>query len=93
MLKLGDIMSVVLSSHVELVRARRELEKAFEAGAWDNVRALDQHLAERLNSAFDDEQRDTRMLLEELEKILHTYSVVVAGLPQFSATQIVAPKL
>lgn len=92
MLNSGGVMSIVPSSHVELVRARRELEKAFEVRAWDDVRAWDQHLAERLNSAFDDDQRDTRALIDELEKILHAYSSVVAGLPQFPAKSMFTPK-
>ena len=93
MLKLGDIMSVVPFSYVELARVRRELKKAFDVRAWADVRALDQQLAERLNTAFDDELRDTRMLVDELEKILHTYSAVVAELPQFPMTSRLTPKV
>lgn len=93
MLKLGDLMSIVPSSHVELARTRRALKKAFDVREWDNVRALDQQLADRLNDAFDDELRDARILIEELEKTLHIYSIVVAELPQFSVADRLTPKI
>lgn len=93
MLKLGDLMSIVPSSHVELARARREFKKAFDIREWDDVRALDQQLADRLDDAFDDELRDTDILIGELEKILHVYSIVVAELPQFSVACQLTPRL
>jgi len=93
MLKLGDPMSIVPSSHVELARIRRELRKAFDVRGWDKIRALDQQLADRLNDAFDDELRDTRLLIKELEKILHIYSLVVAELPQFSLISQLTPRV
>lgn len=77
-------MSIVPASHVELTRTRRELKKAFDVREWDDIRALDQRLADRLNDAFDDDLRDTDILIGELEKILHIYAIVVAELPHFS---------
>lgn len=74
-------MSVVSSSHFSLVRARRELEKAFQKGDWDAVRVWDQQLGEKLNEAFDDDGRDTVALIDELERILLTYSNVVSAMP------------
>lgn len=93
MLKLGDLMSIVPFSHVELARTRRALKKAFDVREWGDVRTLDQQLAVRLNDAFDDELRNTRILLEELEKILHTYSIIVAELPQSSSISQLMPKI
>lgn len=86
-------MSIVPSSHVELARTRRALKKAFDIREWGDVRALDQQLTVRLNDAFDDELRDTRILIEELEKILHTYSTIVAELPQFPTISQLMPKV
>jgi hypothetical protein len=75
-------MTLVPVSQTNLVRARREMEKFFEMGDWQAVRDWDQLLATQLNQAFDDPERDHRMLLGELSKILGLYSEMVRHLPQ-----------
>lgn len=75
-------MSVISGAHVNLVRARKALEKAFEERDWDALRETDKRLGESLNEAFDDEHRNTFELVQEMEKVLHTYAGVVAALPE-----------
>lgn len=74
-------MSVVNASQFALIRARRELQKAFDQSNWESVRHWDSELGVFLNSAFDDEARDTRALVTELENILATYGKLVESLP------------
>lgn len=81
-------MSVVSSSQFELIRARNELQKACKQGNWDAVRRWDSQLGESLNSAFDDEYRDTKSLISELEKILSVYSNLVSNLPHGLADKV-----
>lgn len=74
-------MSVVNASQFALRRARRELEKAFNQCNWEDVRHWDVELGQSLNAAFDDENRDTTSLVNELENILCTYAKLVERLP------------
>lgn len=74
-------MSVISDSHVSLVRARKALEKAFAERDWDALKESDKLLGESLNRAFDDEHRNTFELVQEMEKVLHTYATLVASLP------------
>ena len=74
-------MSIVNASQFALRRARRELEKAFNQCNWEDVRHWDVELGQSLNAAFDDENRDTPALVNELEKILGTYARLVERLP------------
>ena len=74
-------MSVVNASQFSLRRARRELEKAFHQCNWEDVRRWDVELGQSLNAAFDDENRDTPALVNELEQILGTYARLVENLP------------
>lgn len=74
-------MSLVPVSHLSLVRARREMEKAFLASDWEAVKDWDQLLTFQLNRAFDDPARDHKMLVGELEKVLALYSEMVRELP------------
>lgn len=74
-------MSIVNASQFALRRARRELEKAFNQCNWEDVRQWDLALGQSLNAAFDDENRDTPALVNELEKILGTYARLVERLP------------
>ncbi len=74
-------MSVIPASFTSLVRARRSLQKAHQSEDWDAVRELDVLLGESLNRAFDDSDRNTSALIEELEKVLHLYANIVSGLP------------
>ncbi len=74
-------MPVVAVSHVALVRARRELEKAYQANDWEKVRACDKQLGQQLNLAFADEHRDASFLIKELEGVLGLYARMVTALP------------
>ena len=74
-------MSIVNASQFALRRARQELEKAFHHCEWEDVRRWDVELGQSLNAAFDDENRDTPALVNELEKILGTYARLVESLP------------
>ncbi len=74
-------MSVVSRAHFELVRSRRNLELAFERGDWEALREWDRVLGENLNRAFDDDKRDTFELVQEMERVLHTYARLIANLP------------
>lgn len=74
-------MSVVHASQFALRRARRELEKAFNRCNWEDVRHWDVELGQFLNEAFDDENRDTPALVNELEQILGTYARLVERMP------------
>jgi len=75
-------MSVISTSHFSLVRARHSLEKAFNSNDWPGVRKWDQVLGDCLNSAFDDDNRDTSELVSELERVLHLYANIVCTLPE-----------
>lgn len=74
-------MSIVTASHLALVRARRQLEKAYIDNDWNAVRQWDRQIGEQLNSAFGDEHRDTRALVSELERVLGLYARMVKTLP------------
>lgn len=84
-------MSVVAVSHMALSRARRELEKAYFANDWEKVRACDRQLSHQLNLAFSDEHRNTRALVEELERVLSLYARMVKQLPEEAAGKISPP--
>lgn len=75
-------MSVICRSHVELVRARKALEKAFDNRDWDVLKETDRRLGDILNSAFDDVDRNTGELVQEMERVLHTYAAMVEALPE-----------
>ncbi len=75
-------MSLITASQFALVRARKSLEKAHLDGDWDAVRHWDTELAKMLDDAFNDELRDTKALIRELENILRSYSKVVSSLPE-----------
>ncbi|SMF36356.1 hypothetical protein SAMN02745866_02332 [Alteromonadaceae bacterium Bs31] len=74
-------MSVIPASFTSLVRTRRSLEKAYQSGDWESVREVDVLLGDCLNRAFDDSDRDTTVLIEELEKVLRLYANIVSTLP------------
>ncbi len=73
-------MSVTNSTEFALKRARIELEKAHNRQDWVALRHWDKKLGDFLNQAFDDENRNTRALITELEVILSTYNRVVSNL-------------
>lgn len=85
-------MSVVALSYVNLVRTRRELERAYLNDDWDAIKDWDVLLAEHLNAAFDDPDRDNNNLVQELENILGLYSSMVDELPQSTAQQWLKPE-
>lgn len=74
-------MSVFSASQFSLARARKDLNNAFKNNDWQKIKDVDQLLAQTLNSAFDDSNRDTKALISELEKIIVLYSEMVACLP------------
>ncbi len=84
-------MSVISASHFSLVRARRELEKAYDVEDWSAVKQWDQDLGRMLNAAFDDEGRDTRALVNELEKVLALYAEIVLSMPDKSVQCVLGP--
>lgn len=74
-------MSVVSASQFALARTRRSMLKAFRQKNWEAIKTCDRDLAANLNNAFDDSNRDTRALIDELEKIIGLYAEMVANLP------------
>ena len=75
-------MSVTNATQFALIRARRELEKAHDTKNWQAVKDWDQRLGDFLNQAFEDDARDTKALIDELEKVLKTYTRVVSSLAE-----------
>lgn len=74
-------MAVIATTHMNLVRARRQMETAFVANDWERVKEWDQQLTMQLNNAFDDPLRDNDLLVKELERILGLYAEMVESLP------------
>lgn len=74
-------MSVVSASQFALSRARRDLKNAFSNNDWQSIKDVDKILSHTLNNAFDDANRDTKSLVDELEKIVSLYSEMVSALP------------
>lgn len=74
-------MSVVSAAQFKLVRARKQMEKAHRHHDWADVRSWDEELASCLDEAFDDDTRDVKSLIGELENVLHLYADIVADLP------------
>lgn len=79
-------MNVVSLTHLNLRRARKQMEQAFHAGDWDAVKEWDALMTSQLTSAFDDPQRDNSRLVAELESVLELYAEMVSALPE-AATQ------
>lgn len=84
-------MSIVSASQFTLARTRKELVTAFKNNDWQAVKEVDQLLAHNLNHAFDDKHRDTKALIDELEKIVCLYSEMVARLPM-QASKMASPQ-
>ncbi len=78
-------MPLVCSSLVDVVRTRKALQAAFEAGDWDAVRSFDERLVRMMDTAFSDDERDNGLLVSELEKVLALYARVVTSLPEATA--------
>jgi len=85
-------MTVINSSFVSLVRVRKQLQKAYDEGNWDDVRHWDVALADLMNEAFDDEDRNTTALVDELQKVLNLYTKIVSELPENSAPKVAPPR-
>ena len=85
-------MNLVPVSHLSLVRTRREMEKSFLGADWEAVKDWDQLLAFQLNQAFDDPDRDHKMLVGELEKVLALYSDMVRSLPDATVQDWLRPE-
>lgn len=86
-------MNLVPVSQLNLVRARREMEKSYLADDWEAVRDWDQLLGVQLTQAFDDPDRDHKRLVTELEKILSLYSQMVRSLPEATVETWLRPEL
>ncbi len=80
-------MKIITASLVSVMRARREMERAFAQGDWNLVKTWDKKVGEYLDAAFDDPDRDNRILVDELEKILKLYGDMVTHLPEEAAQQ------
>lgn len=74
-------MNVIPISYVSLVRARKDLERAFEQEDWERVAECDEFLGAVLTQAFDDPARDHSLLTTELDKILRLYGQMVCEIP------------
>lgn len=85
----GTEVSIICQTHVELVRARKALEKAFVNQDWVALREMDIALGELLNKSFEDEARDAPSLVREMEHILNAYSRIISQLPE-SASEALA---
>ena len=85
-------MPIVCSSLVAVIRARKALQNALEAGDWDAVKAHDAEVGPALDEAFSDELRDNAALIGELEKILALYAKVVTALPEATAQRWLTAK-
>lgn len=86
-------MNVVSVSHLNLLRARKQMEKAFRKQDWDAVKEWDVLLTHQLTQAFDDPQRDNQVLVEELESILGLYATMVSALPDAATQDWLRPEL
>lgn len=85
-------MPLVCSSLVAVIRARKALQNAFEAGDWNSVRELDAAVGPALDLAFSDDRRDNAALVSELEKVLALYAKVVTCLPEATAQRWLTAK-
>lgn len=74
-------MAVISATHLNLVRARREMQNAFKHQDWEAVKDWDQLLSVQLGHAFDDPQKDHSLLVSELQKVLALYGQMVHALP------------
>jgi len=81
-------MSFVSQSHLELVRSRKNMQKAFAEQNWQQLKEGDNRLGDALNNAFDDDQRNAVELVHEMEKILNLYADIVENLPQSAAESL-----
>lgn len=86
-------MNIVPVTQLNLIRARREMEKSYISGDWQAVQDWDQVVALQLSQAFDDPARDHKLLAAELEKILSLYSKMVHRLPEATADAWLRPEL
>lgn len=83
-------MKLVSATQFALARTRKQLLDAYKSNDWKAVRDVDQLLAHNLNEAFDDKNRDTRALIDELEKIVGLYGEMVSQLP-IDAAKLATP--
>ncbi len=74
-------MNIIPTTHMALVRARRDMEKAFRDSDWSAIKEWDHFLTAQLNQAFDDPNRDHSLLARELNTILSLYSDLTRAMP------------
>lgn len=86
-------MNVIPTSHMALVRARKQMEQAFDHSDWAKMKEWDSLLSHQLNLAFDDDNRDHKLLVGELERILGLYSAMTRCLPEAATEQRLRPEL
>lgn len=82
-------MTVVAASQFKLLRAKKNLEKAYKDGDIESVRRWDKEVAECLDVLFNDRDRDAHSLISQLESVLTMYSKIVEDLPDDAVTRIV----
>ncbi len=80
-------MNIVPATYLTLVRARKEMQRAFDAGDWDGIRDSDDFLLVQLQQAFDDPEKDSELLAKELSTVLDLYSRMVESMPQDTVQQ------
>ena len=80
-------MNIIPASLVNVMRSRREMERAYLQGNWEAVKDWDNKVSLYLDAAFDDPERDNRVLVDELEKVLNLYAQMVNHLPEHTAQQ------
>lgn len=84
-------MQVIPQSHFKLARAKKSLEKAYASGDWDALREWDSEMAACLSLVFEDEQRDTKALIAELESVLAMYGEILKDLPEETRQRTLRP--
>ncbi len=86
-------MKVIPVTYLALIRARKEMSGAYARSDWHAVQEWDQLVAEALSQAFDDPQRDHRLLSKELEHILALYGEMVKEMPNEAVVEWQKPEL
>lgn len=70
-------MAVIPETQLQLVRQRRELQRAFDRRDWVRVKAMDTELLNALSIADDDSNKDPATLLNELRQVVGLYRSIV----------------
>lgn len=84
-------MSLVNVNHFKLRKSHTELKKAFDKRDWQQLRDQDKSLAQSIDRLLVDNNRDTRVLIDDLKSILSTYSDILAEIPQSEERHVLSP--